>query len=68
MSTHTVKKIDEMEGVYLGAFKRARAVLGVGSFGVSVIDLGRAVRARRHLRRNLRDGRARAVRHLYRWL
>ena len=34
MSTHTVKKIDEMEAVYLGAFKRARAELGVESFGM----------------------------------
>ena len=39
MSTHTVKRIDEMEAVYLGAFKRARAELGVESFGMSVIDL-----------------------------
>jgi hypothetical protein len=36
---YTVKKIDEMEGVYLGAFKRARAELGVTSFGMQVIDL-----------------------------
>lgn len=39
MSDYTVKKIDEMEGVYLGAFKRARAELGVESFGLQVIDL-----------------------------
>ncbi|HWM53791.1 MAG TPA: hypothetical protein VNO20_00130 [Solirubrobacterales bacterium] len=39
MSTHTVKKIDEMEAVYLGAFKRARAELGIESFGMSIIDL-----------------------------
>jgi mannose-6-phosphate isomerase-like protein (cupin superfamily) len=39
MSTHSVKKIDEMEAVYLGAFKRARAELGVESFGMAVIDL-----------------------------
>jgi mannose-6-phosphate isomerase-like protein (cupin superfamily) len=39
MSAHTVKKIDEMEAVYLGAFKRARAELGVESFGMSIIDL-----------------------------
>ncbi len=39
MSTHTVKKIDEMEAVYLGAFKRARAELGVESFGMAIIDL-----------------------------
>jgi hypothetical protein len=39
MSDYTVKKIDEMEGVYLGAFKRARAELGVASFGLQVIDM-----------------------------
>lgn len=39
MSTHTVKKIDEMEAVYLGAYKRARAELGVESFGMAIIDL-----------------------------
>jgi hypothetical protein len=39
MSEFTVKKIDEMEGVYLGSFKRARAELGVESFGLQVIDM-----------------------------
>ncbi|MGN6255953.1 MAG: hypothetical protein ACTHO8_13380 [Solirubrobacterales bacterium] len=39
MSDYTVKKIDEMEGVYLGSFKRARAELGVSSFGLQVIDM-----------------------------
>ena len=39
MSTHTVKKIDEMEGIYRGAFKRARAELGVESFGMQIIDM-----------------------------
>ena len=39
MSTHTVKKIDEMEGIYGGAFKRARAELGVESFGIGIIDM-----------------------------
>lgn len=39
MSGYAVKKIDEMEAVYLGAFKRARAELGVESFGLQVIDL-----------------------------
>jgi hypothetical protein len=39
MGDFTVKKIDEMEAVYLGAFKRARAELGVESFGLSIIDL-----------------------------
>lgn len=39
MGEYVVKKIDEMEAVYLGAFKRARAELGVESFGLAVIDL-----------------------------
>jgi len=39
MSGYAVKKIDEMEAVYLGALKRARAELGVESFGLAVIDL-----------------------------
>jgi hypothetical protein len=39
MSDYAVKKIDEMEAVYLGAFKRARAELGVESFGMAIIDL-----------------------------
>jgi hypothetical protein len=39
VSDYTVKKIDEMEAVYFGAFKRARAELGVESFGLQVIDM-----------------------------
>ena len=39
MSGYAVKKIDEMEAVYLGAFKRVRAELGVESFGMAIIDL-----------------------------
>lgn len=39
MSNYEVKKIDEMEAVYGGAFKRARAELGVSSFGMQIIDL-----------------------------
>jgi hypothetical protein len=39
MAEYEVKKIDEMEAVYLGAFKRARAELGVSSFGMQIIDL-----------------------------
>jgi mannose-6-phosphate isomerase-like protein (cupin superfamily) len=38
MSGYAVKRIDEMEAVYLGAFKRARAELGVESFGMAIID------------------------------
>ena len=39
MSSYAVKNIDEMEAVFLGAFKRARAELGVESFGLQVIDM-----------------------------
>ena len=35
----TVKRIDEMEAAFAGAFKRARAELGVQSFGFQVMDL-----------------------------
>ncbi|MDX6595712.1 MAG: hypothetical protein QOI72_1094 [Solirubrobacterales bacterium] len=37
--SHEVKKIDEMEAIYRGAFKRARAELGVESFGMQIIDM-----------------------------
>jgi mannose-6-phosphate isomerase-like protein (cupin superfamily) len=39
MSDYEVKQVDEMEAVYLGAFKRARAELGVESFGMQIIDM-----------------------------
>ena len=39
MADMTAKRIDEMEGIYGGAFKRARAELGVESFGMQVIDM-----------------------------
>jgi len=39
MSDYAVKKIDEMEAVYGGAFKRARAELAVESFGMGIIDM-----------------------------
>jgi len=39
MSSYEVKKIDEMEAIYGGGFKRARAELGVESFGMQIIDL-----------------------------
>jgi mannose-6-phosphate isomerase-like protein (cupin superfamily) len=39
MSTHTIKKIDDMEAIFGGGFKRARAELGVESFGMQVIDM-----------------------------
>jgi mannose-6-phosphate isomerase-like protein (cupin superfamily) len=39
MGTYAVKRIDEMEAVFQGAFKRARAELGVESFGMQIIDM-----------------------------
>ena len=39
MTSFTAKRIDEMEGIYGGSFKRARAELGVHAFGFQVIDL-----------------------------
>ena len=39
MAGYALKRIDEMEGIYGGAFKRARAELGVGSFGMQIIDM-----------------------------
>ncbi len=39
MSNFAVKEIDAMEAVYGGAFKRARAELGVEAFGIQVIDM-----------------------------
>jgi mannose-6-phosphate isomerase-like protein (cupin superfamily) len=35
----TIKRIDDMEAVVAGSFKRARAELGVESFGMQVIDM-----------------------------
>lgn len=39
MSDYAVKRIDDMEAVFRGAFKRARAELGAESFGLGIIDL-----------------------------
>jgi hypothetical protein len=39
MAGYAVKRIDDMEAIYAGAFKRARAELGVESFGLQVIDM-----------------------------
>lgn len=39
MSDYTVKKIDDMEAIYRGAFKRVRAELGVEAFGMQIIDM-----------------------------
>jgi mannose-6-phosphate isomerase-like protein (cupin superfamily) len=39
MPDFTITAIDDMEAVVFGSFKRARATLGVESFGMQVIDL-----------------------------
>ena len=39
MAKYTIKSIDDMEAIYGGGFKRARAELGVESFGMQVLDL-----------------------------
>jgi mannose-6-phosphate isomerase-like protein (cupin superfamily) len=39
MADYAVKRIDDMEAVVAGTFKRARAELGVESFGFQVMDL-----------------------------
>jgi quercetin dioxygenase-like cupin family protein len=38
MAGYEIKRIDDMEAVYYGAFKRARAELDVEAFGFNVID------------------------------
>jgi mannose-6-phosphate isomerase-like protein (cupin superfamily) len=39
MSDYTMKRIDEMEGAFGGGLKKARAELGVSSFGMQIVDL-----------------------------
>jgi mannose-6-phosphate isomerase-like protein (cupin superfamily) len=39
MSDYSIGRIDEMEAAAFGSFKRARATLGVESFGMQVLDL-----------------------------
>jgi quercetin dioxygenase-like cupin family protein len=39
MAAYAIKDIDEMEATFAGAFKLARAELGVEAFGLQVIDL-----------------------------
>jgi mannose-6-phosphate isomerase-like protein (cupin superfamily) len=39
MANFAVKRIDDMEAIFMGSFKRARAELGVTSFGLQVIDM-----------------------------
>lgn len=39
MAGFSVKRIDDMEAIFWGAFRRARAELGITSFGMQVMDL-----------------------------
>jgi mannose-6-phosphate isomerase-like protein (cupin superfamily) len=39
MDGYTVKRIDEMEAIFNGSFRRAGAELGVESFGLQVFDM-----------------------------
>jgi len=39
MGDYAVKRIDEMEAIFHGSFRRAGAELGVESFGLQVFDL-----------------------------
>jgi mannose-6-phosphate isomerase-like protein (cupin superfamily) len=39
MADYTAKKIDDIEAIMQGGFKRARADLGVESFGMQIIDM-----------------------------
>jgi len=39
MADYSVKRIDDMEATFGGGFKKARAELGVTSFGMQVLDL-----------------------------
>jgi len=39
MADYTVAKIDDIEAIYGGGFKRARSALGITSFGLQVMDL-----------------------------
>jgi uncharacterized cupin superfamily protein len=39
MPDPVIKRIDDMEAIAFGSFKRARAELGITSFGIQVMDL-----------------------------
>lgn len=38
MADYAVRRIDDMEAIVQGSFKKARAELGITSFGIQVID------------------------------
>jgi mannose-6-phosphate isomerase-like protein (cupin superfamily) len=39
VAPYTLKRIDDMEAIYFGAYKRVRAELGISAFGIQVIDM-----------------------------
>jgi mannose-6-phosphate isomerase-like protein (cupin superfamily) len=39
MGTYTAKRLDEMESIFHGSFRRAGAELGVESFGLQIFDM-----------------------------
>jgi mannose-6-phosphate isomerase-like protein (cupin superfamily) len=39
MADYAVRRIDDMEAIARGSFKRARAELGISSFGIQVLDM-----------------------------
>jgi quercetin dioxygenase-like cupin family protein len=39
MGDYTCKRIDDMEAIYYGSFKRAGAELGIESFGLQIFDM-----------------------------
>jgi hypothetical protein len=39
MAEYTVTRIDDIEAIWGGGFKRARSALGITSFGLQIIDL-----------------------------
>ena len=39
MGDYTVKRLDEMEAIFGGSFRRAGATLGIESFGMQIFDM-----------------------------
>jgi mannose-6-phosphate isomerase-like protein (cupin superfamily) len=39
MADYTVKRVDEIEAVFAGGYVRARAALGVESFGMQILEI-----------------------------
>jgi len=39
MADYTIKKLDEMEAIFFGSFKKAGAELEVGAFGMNIFDM-----------------------------